>query len=318
MNDFPPNGSAARPGGDGRPGRHPWPPPGSPGDNRRVSSGDSHQVTESVQGLPAPALRPYVAWYSGYRLAGHGARPAPRPAVAVYHDDHHAGRRAGAGRAHRPAATARPVHHAARRPAHHAGDHRPPGPAVRHPARDQAARRAAAVRPARRRARRGRCRRGRHPRPRGLRAARAGPRGSRLATAVRRDRCDAAAAAAGQPGRQPGSQPGLADAAGQPGHRGRQRAGRRGGLERPAPRHQVPGRDRPGPEGGRPGGALRPGPPAAAAPGRGRGQAGTRRARRRVRLLRPGASGPRVPRPGRCPPSRWIAEEFRNVQAAAT
>jgi AraC-like DNA-binding protein len=49
-----------------------------------VSSGD--RVSESARGEPAPALRPYVAWYSGYRLAGHlpgRHRGLPSPYVTM-------------------------------------------------------------------------------------------------------------------------------------------------------------------------------------------------------------------------------------------
>ena len=62
------------------------------GNNRGVSSGDTGQVSESVRGLPAPALRPYVAWYSGYRLAGlppgrHRGLPSPYITMIVTLDD---------------------------------------------------------------------------------------------------------------------------------------------------------------------------------------------------------------------------------------
>lgn len=48
-----------------------------------VESGGPHgRVNESVRGRPAPALRPYVAWYSGYRQRGlaparHRGLPSP-------------------------------------------------------------------------------------------------------------------------------------------------------------------------------------------------------------------------------------------------
>ncbi|MFG1927235.1 helix-turn-helix domain-containing protein [Cryptosporangium sp. NPDC048952] len=49
-------------------------------------------VDESVRGRPAPALRPYVAWYSGYRQAGvaparHRGLPSPYLTLIVTIDD---------------------------------------------------------------------------------------------------------------------------------------------------------------------------------------------------------------------------------------
>ena len=57
-----------------------------------VSGGDTGQVSESVRGLPAPALRPYVAWYSGYRTAGfpparHRGLPSPYITMIITLDD---------------------------------------------------------------------------------------------------------------------------------------------------------------------------------------------------------------------------------------
>jgi len=57
-----------------------------------VSSGDTGQVSESVQGVPAPALRPYVAWYSGYRQAGlapgrHRGLPSPYVTMIITLED---------------------------------------------------------------------------------------------------------------------------------------------------------------------------------------------------------------------------------------
>jgi AraC-like DNA-binding protein len=57
-----------------------------------VSSGLDAQVSESARGEPAPALRPYVAWYSGYRLAGqppgrHRGLPSPYVTMIITLDD---------------------------------------------------------------------------------------------------------------------------------------------------------------------------------------------------------------------------------------
>ena len=57
-----------------------------------MSSGDSGQVRESVRGVPAPALRPFVAWYSGYRESGlppgrHRGLPSPYLTLIVTLDD---------------------------------------------------------------------------------------------------------------------------------------------------------------------------------------------------------------------------------------
>jgi AraC-like DNA-binding protein len=57
-----------------------------------MSSGDSGQVRESVRGVPAPALRPFVAWYSGYRESGlppgrHRGLPSPYLTMIVTLDD---------------------------------------------------------------------------------------------------------------------------------------------------------------------------------------------------------------------------------------
>src|SRR5215469_4614762 len=66
--------------------------PGPAGDNREVGSGDSGQVRESVRGAPAPALRPFVAWYSGYRESGlppgqHRGLPSPYLTLIITLDD---------------------------------------------------------------------------------------------------------------------------------------------------------------------------------------------------------------------------------------
>jgi AraC-like DNA-binding protein len=57
-----------------------------------VSSGDTGQVREAAQGVPAPALRPFVAWYSGYREAGqpaglHRGLPSPYLTLIFTMDD---------------------------------------------------------------------------------------------------------------------------------------------------------------------------------------------------------------------------------------
>ena len=64
----------------------------SGGNNRGVSSDDTGQVQESVRGVPAPALRPFVAWYQGYRLAGmlpgrHRGLPSPYITMIITLDD---------------------------------------------------------------------------------------------------------------------------------------------------------------------------------------------------------------------------------------
>ena len=68
-------------------------------------------------------------------------------------------------------------------------------------------------------------------------------------------------------------------------------------------------------EGGRAGRPLHPGPRAAAA-ARAAGEPLAWPAWR-ARVLRPGPPGPGVPVAGGLPPSLWIAEEFRNIQATA-
>ena len=50
------------------------------------------QIDESVRGVPAPALRPFIAWYSGYRQAGvppgrHRGLPSPYLTVIFTLDD---------------------------------------------------------------------------------------------------------------------------------------------------------------------------------------------------------------------------------------
>ena len=61
-------------------------------DNREMSSGDRGQVRESVRGVPAPALRPFVAWYGGYRESGlppgrHRGLPSPYLTLIITLDD---------------------------------------------------------------------------------------------------------------------------------------------------------------------------------------------------------------------------------------
>jgi AraC-like DNA-binding protein len=61
-------------------------------DNHFVSCGDSGLVQESVRGVPAPALRPFVAWYSGYRQAGlapatHRGLPSPYLTMIITLDE---------------------------------------------------------------------------------------------------------------------------------------------------------------------------------------------------------------------------------------
>src|SRR5258708_38154049 len=50
------------------------------------------QIDESVRGVPAPALRPFIAWYSGYRQVGvppgrHRGLPSPYLTVIFTLDD---------------------------------------------------------------------------------------------------------------------------------------------------------------------------------------------------------------------------------------
>jgi AraC-like DNA-binding protein len=57
-----------------------------------VSWGDTGQVQESVPGVPAPALRPFVGWYSGYRQAGlapaqHRGLPSPYLTMIITLDE---------------------------------------------------------------------------------------------------------------------------------------------------------------------------------------------------------------------------------------
>lgn len=57
-----------------------------------MSSGDTGQVREGVRGVPAPPLRPFVAWYSGYREAGvppalHRGLPSPYLTLIITLDD---------------------------------------------------------------------------------------------------------------------------------------------------------------------------------------------------------------------------------------
>lgn len=56
-----------------------------------VRAGDG-QVSESARGVPGPALRPFVAWYSGYRQAGvppatHRGLPSPYLTLIITLDD---------------------------------------------------------------------------------------------------------------------------------------------------------------------------------------------------------------------------------------
>jgi AraC-like DNA-binding protein len=66
--------------------------PSRSGDNHEVSCDDPGQVSESVRGVPAPALRPYVAEYSGYRQAGlppgrHRGLPSPYLTLIITLDE---------------------------------------------------------------------------------------------------------------------------------------------------------------------------------------------------------------------------------------
>jgi AraC-like DNA-binding protein len=59
---------------------------------RRSGAVAQPPVDESVRGVPAPALRPFVAWYSGYRQAGvppalHRGLPSPYLTVIFTLDD---------------------------------------------------------------------------------------------------------------------------------------------------------------------------------------------------------------------------------------
>lgn len=64
-------------------------------ENGRVTSATNHvsdPVDEAVRGCPAPALRPYVAWYSGYRQCGvapmvHRGLPSPYLTLILTLDD---------------------------------------------------------------------------------------------------------------------------------------------------------------------------------------------------------------------------------------
>jgi AraC-like DNA-binding protein len=60
------------------------------GQVRAGAAGD--RINESVRGAPAPALRPFIAWYSGYRQAGlpparHRGLPSPYLTVIFTLDD---------------------------------------------------------------------------------------------------------------------------------------------------------------------------------------------------------------------------------------
>jgi AraC-like DNA-binding protein len=61
-------------------------------DNHIVSCGNAGPVQESVRAMPAPALRPFVAWYSGYRQAGlapaiHRGLPSPYLTMIITLDE---------------------------------------------------------------------------------------------------------------------------------------------------------------------------------------------------------------------------------------
>ncbi len=142
-----------------------------------------------------------------------------------------------------------------------------------------------------------------------------------LARAVRRAGRDLAAAAGrkGRGHRRPRGAVVLAAAA--PGRRGGAggRPGRRDRVERAPPGQPVPGRDRPDAEGRRPGRPVRPGP---AAPGRaGRLRAGREGGYQLADLAAEAGyfDQAHLAREFRAlaglPPSQWLAEEFRNVQA---
>jgi hypothetical protein len=65
--------------------------PGRLGDNRGVTPADAVPVSESLRRLPAPALRPYIAFYSGYRQVGvpparHRGLPSPYLTMIVTFD----------------------------------------------------------------------------------------------------------------------------------------------------------------------------------------------------------------------------------------
>ena len=61
---------------------------GSMDRDRPGARGD--RIEESVWGVPAPPLRPFIAGYAGFRQAGVPPRYAPRAAVSVPHRDLHA------------------------------------------------------------------------------------------------------------------------------------------------------------------------------------------------------------------------------------
>jgi AraC-like DNA-binding protein len=59
---------------------------------RLVNCGDTGKLRESVSGAPAPALRPFVGWYVGYRLAGfapatHRGLPSPYLTMIITLDE---------------------------------------------------------------------------------------------------------------------------------------------------------------------------------------------------------------------------------------
>src|SRR5260370_41765651 len=59
---------------------------------RRSEAAAQPRVDESVRGVPAPSLRPFIAWYSGYRQAGvppgrHRGLPSPYLTVIFTLDD---------------------------------------------------------------------------------------------------------------------------------------------------------------------------------------------------------------------------------------
>jgi AraC-like DNA-binding protein len=65
---------------------------GPVGHNQVVSWGDAGQVRESVPGVPAPALLPFVGWYIGYRQAGfapgqHRGLPSPDLTMIITLDE---------------------------------------------------------------------------------------------------------------------------------------------------------------------------------------------------------------------------------------
>ena len=61
----------------------------------RIDEPVDEPVDEHCRRAPAEPLRPYVAWYTGYRQRGVAPARAPRPAVALPDADLHAGRAAG-------------------------------------------------------------------------------------------------------------------------------------------------------------------------------------------------------------------------------